>query len=191
MERFLFYNFMLKLLVCTPYRRQLNVLGLWLIMTIPLLGQSRQEINFNAGWRFTLDSVGQHSQDSGGDNWRLLDLPHDWSIEMPFREHSPAGSGGAYLDGGIGWYQKSFKLPRPIKVSGYLLPLRAYMKTARSGSMVICWENGQTVISALNMNYRIIYMRTAAKIYWLLKSTTIGSPTHVSIRVRASIVMLN
>lgn len=115
MERFLFYNFMLKLLVCTPYGRQLNILGLWLIMTIPLLGQSRQEINFNAGWRFTLDSVGQHSQDSGGDNWRLLDLPHDWSIEMPFREHSPAGSGGAYLDGGIGWYQKSFKLPPAYK----------------------------------------------------------------------------
>ncbi len=29
---------------------------------------------------------------------------------MPFRENSPAGSGAAYLDGGVGWYQKTFKL---------------------------------------------------------------------------------
>ncbi|MDR2274815.1 MAG: DUF4982 domain-containing protein [Sphingobacterium sp.] len=106
---------MLKLLFYTSYGRLLSTVGLWLTMTIPLVGQSRREINFNAGWRFKLDSTRQYSQDPGGDQWRLLDLPHDWSIEMPFHEHSPAGSGAAYLDGGIGWYQKSFKLPQVDK----------------------------------------------------------------------------
>jgi beta-galactosidase len=37
-------------------------------------------------------------------------LPHDWSIELPFNKSSSAGSGGGYLDGGIGWYRKTFTL---------------------------------------------------------------------------------
>ncbi|MGC9349309.1 MAG: sugar-binding domain-containing protein, partial [Anaerolineae bacterium] len=38
-------------------------------------------------------------------------LPHDWSIEGPFDQNAPAGGGGGYLPGGIGWYRKRFKLP--------------------------------------------------------------------------------
>jgi beta-galactosidase len=36
-------------------------------------------------------------------------------VEGPFESTSPAGSGGGYLDGGIGWYRKEFKLPEDIK----------------------------------------------------------------------------
>jgi beta-galactosidase len=41
-------------------------------------------------------------------SWRSLDLPHDWSIELAFNSSSPAGSSGGFLDGGVGWYRKSF-----------------------------------------------------------------------------------
>ncbi|MCW8312698.1 DUF4982 domain-containing protein [Sphingobacterium sp. InxBP1] len=88
-----------------------KTLYIWLAMVLPVAGQSRQELNFNTGWWFKLDSSRQYVTEKSGDGWRLLDLPHDWSIEQPFREHSPAGSGAAYLDGGIGWYQKPFVLP--------------------------------------------------------------------------------
>jgi len=37
-------------------------------------------------------------------------VPHDWSIELAFNQKSPAGSGGGYADGGIGWYRKTFTL---------------------------------------------------------------------------------
>ncbi|SEN44224.1 beta-galactosidase [bacterium A37T11] len=59
----------------------------------------RLNIPFNDGWRFKL----------AGSDWRLLNLPHDWSIEGKFSAKNPAGYGGGALPGGIGWYQKSFK----------------------------------------------------------------------------------
>jgi len=43
-------------------------------------------------------------------SWRSLDVPHDWSIELQFNPNSPAGHGGGLLDGGIGWYRKTFTL---------------------------------------------------------------------------------
>jgi len=86
------------------------LLFLLLGATVSLRGQSRKVIDFNGGWWFKLDSSQQYGHGRKGEGWRKLDLPHDWSIEMPFRENSPAGSGAAYLDGGVGWYQKTFKL---------------------------------------------------------------------------------
>ncbi|WP_194932896.1 glycoside hydrolase family 2 TIM barrel-domain containing protein [Sphingobacterium paramultivorum] len=101
---------MLKRLFHTGYSRMMILLFLLLATAGSLSGQSRKVIDFNGGWWFKLDSSQQYSNGRKGEGWRKLDLPHDWSIEMPFRENSPAGSGAAYLDGGVGWYQKTFKL---------------------------------------------------------------------------------
>ena len=43
-------------------------------------------------------------------NWRQLDLPHDWSIEGTFRPDNPSGHQGGLLPGGIGWYRKGLNL---------------------------------------------------------------------------------
>ncbi len=101
---------MLKQLFDMGYSRLIGILLLLLTLTGSVIGQSRKVIDFNGSWWFKLDSNQQYSDGRKGESWRKLDLPHDWSIEMPFRENSPAGSGAAYLDGGVGWYQKSFKL---------------------------------------------------------------------------------
>ncbi len=101
---------MLKQLVDTRYSRIIGILILLFATAGSLSGQSRKVIDFNGGWWFKRDSIQQYSNGRNGEGWRKLDLPHDWSIEMPFRENSPAGSGAAYLDGGVGWYQKTFKL---------------------------------------------------------------------------------
>jgi beta-galactosidase len=70
----------------------------------------RDRTSFNTGWRFSLagsdDSRKGDFDDSG---WRLLDLPHDWSIEGEFSESNPATAGGGALPGGTGWYRKTFK----------------------------------------------------------------------------------
>jgi len=76
----------------------------------------------DADWRFMKDSTiaaeGAGVDDSG---WRLLDLPHDWSIEDlqdgpgggsigPFSKESPGGSSTGHTIGGVGWYRKHFSL---------------------------------------------------------------------------------
>ncbi|MEI8371631.1 MAG: glycoside hydrolase family 2 TIM barrel-domain containing protein [Planctomycetota bacterium] len=76
----------------------------------------RTIINFDRDWRFHLGNI-EKGQDADIDDtsWRQLDVPHDWSIEGPFDPHSPGGEGGGYLNGGIGWYRKTFPTPPEAK----------------------------------------------------------------------------
>ncbi len=68
--------------------------------------------NFNDNWKFHLGNV-QDAEQPGFDDaaWRLLNVPHDWSIEGAFDEKNPATTGGGALPGGVGWYRKKFTLP--------------------------------------------------------------------------------
>jgi beta-galactosidase len=76
-----------------------------------LLAQSRKVVDFNRGWSFRLDSIADYRDSHVAyQDWRQLDLPHDWSIEMPFDSLSAASSGAGYLSGGVGWYKKMFTL---------------------------------------------------------------------------------
>lgn len=45
--------------------------------------------------------------------WDDVQLPHDYSLSLPYTEAGEAESG--YKLGGIGWYRKSFKLDKSIK----------------------------------------------------------------------------
>lgn len=68
--------------------------------------------DFTENWRFILaDSLADYSSVQIDDSdWRLLNLPHDWSIEYDFSEKNPASPGGGALPGGIGWYRKTFNI---------------------------------------------------------------------------------
>ncbi len=67
--------------------------------------------SFNDGWKFHLGDVTSAQQTTFDDSsWRSLSVPHDWSVELPFNKNSPAGNGGGLLDGGVGWYRKTFTL---------------------------------------------------------------------------------
>jgi len=74
--------------------------------------QPRTTELFTKTWHFNLGDVpdGQNPLLDDSD-WRLLDLPHDWSIEGKFSKDNPAGVGGGALPGGIGWYRKTFTVP--------------------------------------------------------------------------------
>ena len=84
------------------------VLFVGVFFNLPLIGQS---INFDHNWRFLLDDQQPASVLVGADDsdWRLLDVPHDWSIELAYDEDNPSGKSGAFLSGGIGYYQKHFQ----------------------------------------------------------------------------------
>ena len=81
-----------------------------------LNAQTRTKENFDDDWKFILDSVNAYnSPDVNDASWRTLNLPHDWSIEMPFDSTSPTGTSGGALRGGLGWYRKIFLLPESSK----------------------------------------------------------------------------
>lgn len=69
----------------------------------------RENVDFTEGWKFYLgdDSIAYNAQYDDA-KWRILDLPHDWSIEADFSLKNPATPGGGALPGGIGWYRKDF-----------------------------------------------------------------------------------
>jgi hypothetical protein len=56
---------------------------------------------FDPAWKFHLGDV-PGASDGGFDDskWRVVNLPHDWSIELPFDAKHASGTG--YLPGGIG-----------------------------------------------------------------------------------------
>ena len=69
----------------------------------------------NEGWRFARgEHAGADAPGFDDSAWRVLDLPHDWSIETerapdvaqgPHDPTTPEGSAVGYLRGGIGWYR--------------------------------------------------------------------------------------
>jgi beta-galactosidase len=65
---------------------------------------------FNRNWKFhkgdvtNAEAINRDDQD-----WKILNLPHDWSIEGPFSQEWASGT--AFLPGGIGWYRKTFTEP--------------------------------------------------------------------------------
>lgn len=77
---------------------------------------ARVRDNFDNNWTFNLGDAA-HARDAGFNDasWRTLNLPHDWSIELPFDSTSPTGTGGGALRGGLGWYRKTFTLPASDK----------------------------------------------------------------------------
>nr|WP_244999144.1 discoidin domain-containing protein [Paenibacillus aceris] len=76
------------------------------------LNQNERKQSFDSNWKFNLgDAVGTQAADFNDSSWRTLDVPHDWSIEKNFNKDSAAGRDAAFLDGGTGWYRKSFTLP--------------------------------------------------------------------------------
>tara|TARA_R110002050_G_scaffold53118_2_gene120857 strand:- start:103300 stop:105732 length:2433 start_codon:yes stop_codon:yes gene_type:complete len=68
--------------------------------------------DFNSDWKFKLGDFPEAIDSTfDTDNWRNLNLPHDWSIEGAFSEEHPAKPEGGALPTGVAWYRKAFKLP--------------------------------------------------------------------------------
>jgi beta-galactosidase len=96
--------------------RIILTLVLFSLIFHPICGQpgGREVQNFNFNWKFNKgDQPGAEKSDFNDSGWRILDLPHDWSIEGPFSKEWASST--AYLPGGIGWYRKTFTVPADQK----------------------------------------------------------------------------
>lgn len=75
--------------------------------------EGRAEWSFNDNWKFYQgEAEGADAARFSDGDWRVVTVPHDWSIEGAFDRDNPTGRGGGYLPAGIGWYRKSFAVPR-------------------------------------------------------------------------------
>src|SRR5699024_2268799 len=64
---------------------------------------------FNDNWKFHYGEQSNAQVNSFDDsNWNHIQLPHDYSLSLPYSQAGEAESG--YKLGGIGWYRKSFTL---------------------------------------------------------------------------------
>ena len=84
--------------------------------------QSGRGINFDDDWRFFRGGVERGQRfDFDDSKWRVVDLPHDWSIEDlpgkegPFDIDAISQVSGGFTTGGTGWYRKSFTIPATEK----------------------------------------------------------------------------
>jgi len=92
------------------------VIAVFFCSTICFAQQARTVADFDKGWRFHLGDVSNAEKLTTADkNWRILNLPHDWSIEGQFSKDNPATPEGGALPGGIGWYRKTFTVPASSK----------------------------------------------------------------------------
>ena len=79
----------------------------WAIMGTACQAQSYSKKLFNGTWKFIQQDV-TLGQTHSVDEWRSVELPHDWSIEGEFSQDNPMEQGG-WLPAGIGWYVQEFK----------------------------------------------------------------------------------
>ncbi|MFD1771999.1 glycoside hydrolase family 2 TIM barrel-domain containing protein [Sphingobacterium suaedae] len=92
-------------------KRAFFFLFIFLAVAGDVWAQGRQQVDFNAGWRFKLaDDLAFRRPDFKDSDWSSVVLPHDWSILSDFGAHFPAGNAGGALPGGTGWYRKNFQL---------------------------------------------------------------------------------
>jgi beta-galactosidase len=107
-----------------------------------LSGAGRERLLLDFGWRFHFGHADDATKDfgfgsSGAGNfqktgsfmpagtiafndsdWKPLDLPHDWAIELPFQNDPALSSKGFYPLGrnypatSVGWYRRVFEMPK-------------------------------------------------------------------------------
>lgn len=95
-----------------------KILAALILLSLATNG-SPQTFLFDSGWRFNRGEVtGAESPAFDDSMWRVIDLPHDWSIEdlpgtqSPFDPDAVSRMAGGFTTGGTAWYRKTFYVPQ-------------------------------------------------------------------------------
>ena len=113
---------------------------------------------FNFGWKFKAGEVTNAQDLAFNDNdWRKLDLPHDFQFEQPW--DSTANRGRGFKAMGAGWYRKTFRADATwkgrrvfIDFEGIMLHGDVWLNGKKIGDFAL--ENdGVSTKGELNMTY--------------------------------------
>ena len=113
----------------------------------PQVDQSGMRESFNDGWLFErfgpmpdgstrIEPMGLEAVNLPDDQWRKLNLPHDWGIEGPFRLDLPSSTGKLPW-AGVGWYRKHFRVSPGDKGKLFFVDFDGAMSHAK------VWLNGK------------------------------------------------
>ena len=99
--------------------KTIYALTLVFLLTVPnVFSQTSGETSLNPGWRFARgEQPGAYLSKFDDSTWRIVDVPHDWSIEDmnentgPFDKDAVGQWDVGYATGGKAWYRKKFELP--------------------------------------------------------------------------------
>ncbi len=72
-------------------------------------------------------------------DWRLVNLPHDWAVEGPFNSGGVGGSMGRLPSAGVGWYRKNLDIPTSDAGKSIFLDVDGAM------SYAAVWLNGKLI----------------------------------------------
>jgi beta-galactosidase len=93
------------------------VIFIWMMSLNSDVSAQYKEINMNFNWRFAKGNhPGAYAEKFADSDWRVVDIPHDWSIEDlntasgPFDKNSEGQFDVGYTVGGKAWYRKTFRL---------------------------------------------------------------------------------
>ncbi len=151
---------------CILFSSSILILAL-LSISNNAVSQSRKKTNMDEGWRFHFGHAGDPAKDfnyslatiyskSGGtagtaidpkfndSTWRVLNLPHDWAVELPFEEvddfnvmaHGYKPVGGHFPETSIGWYRKNFTVAKTDSGARFQLQFDGIFRDAK------IWLNG-------------------------------------------------
>jgi len=114
--------------------KQLLSLLIGFVLWLPAIAQQSKAL-FNDQWKFHLGDVAEGAVVSFDDQkWQAVTLPHDWTIAGPFSKQWASATG--YLPGGIGWYRKTFQLPKEAEKTKWTIYFDGVYKNAE------VWING-------------------------------------------------
>ena len=128
----------------------------------------RERINFDKGWLFAFGHASDPAKDFGcgteyfnyltkaksihnegpytikfkpGDEWKPVDLPHDWVVDLPYSgeasySHGSKTVGWKFPETSVGWYRKTFRLPASDKGRHFRIQFDGIFRNAQ------VWVNG-------------------------------------------------
>lgn len=90
--------------------------------------ESKHTNLFDFNWRFHRGgALGAEVPAFDDSKWRIVDIPHDWSIEdlpgtsSPFNADAISQVNGGFTTGGTGWYRKTFTIPDGLKGKQFII----------------------------------------------------------------------
>jgi beta-galactosidase len=128
---------------------KLNLSGLVLILVFIFPGTSAQpELKrnnlFDFNWKFHKGgALGAEEITFDDSQWRVVNLPHDWSIEdlpgtnSPFSINAISQVNGGFTTGGTGWYRKTFTVSEKLRNKQFILVFEGVYMNAD------VWLNGE------------------------------------------------